>query len=400
MRKVVLFTTKYLDGVKDFWLTNELASELSRSGSDVTVIALSWLMDDPPSSVSEVDGIKVIRIKAPTFLYRRSKILTAFKLFLFPIIVRSALRRYVSQCDLFIANTPCVTLLGLPSYFKRNHKSYNYLVLWDFFPFYLRDLGLMKNRLVFKFFHYLENFDYKCFDRIGCMTMGNVKFLEENYSGVQGKSEILPLWTAVKPVVAVDKNLVRESFGLPCDKFIAVYGGAMSVVQELDNLLALAGAFRDSDVVFLFIGKGTERTRLEEQARQRGLSNTFFMDYIPRDQYEPLIASCDVGLISLAKDLSVPSFPSKSIDYFKVSIPILASLDSTTDFGRILEDEIGAGFSAVAGDTDLLASKLTIMVQDAELRRRMGKAGRNYYESTLSVVSAAEKITESMRSGA
>lgn len=393
MGDVVLLTTKYANDKKDAWLTNELAYSLRDRGDNVTVVVFSWLKNDPESSVSQLDGVNVVRLKLHKVFYNSGFLGTALKVFLFPYWARFAISKNLNSCDLLIANTPCITLQGLSGFFKKRYGAKSYLVLWDFFPFYLKDLGVIRNKLFFGFFRFLEGQMYRSFDRIGCMTAGNIKFLLENYDGIDaGKVEVLPLWADQRAPVVVDKGVVRDKFGLPEDKIIAVYGGAMSIVQELANILDLAERSAGLNVLFLFIGRGTEKDRLESDALKRELNNVRFLDYVPRDEYEGLVASCDIGLISLSRKLSVPSFPSKSIDYFKVSLPVLASLDLVTDFGGILQDEIKAGFAVPAGSTDLLSEKLAILASNADLREEMGGRGRLYYEKNFSVEAARDKI--------
>lgn len=395
MKSVVLLTTKYAENKADAWLTNEMAYSFRDDGYKMHAVVFSWLRDDPGSSVKEIDGVNVIRIKLFGFFYRSGFIGTALKVFLFPYWARIVIKRHVKRCDLLIANTPCVTIVGLASFFRRNYGAKSYLVLWDFFPFYLKDLGAIKNKLFFAFFQWLESRMYRSFDRIGCMTNGNVKFLMENYAGIEkSRVEILPLWAKIKSVPVIEKAVVRAKYGLPEDKVIAIYGGAMSIVQELDNLLKLAHlSLKSNDnVCFIFIGRGTERDRLERQAAADGLSNVIFLDYVPREEYEDVVLASDIGLISLSRKLSVPSFPSKSVDYFKVSLPILASLDAVTDFGSVLQNDIKAGLAVIAGDHCALHEKLVVLASDASLRKKMGEAGRRYYESFLAVENAKGKI--------
>ncbi|MBD8094284.1 glycosyltransferase family 4 protein [Pseudomonas fluorescens] len=395
MKNVVLLTTKYAENKADAWLTNEMAYSLRDDGHRVCAVVFSWLRDEPESSIKEIDGITVVRIKLLKLFYTTGFIGTALKVFLFPYWARIVIKKHVRQCDLLIANTPCVTIVGLASFFKRHYKSKAYLVLWDFFPFYLKDLGVIRNKLFFSFFHRLENRMYRTFDRIGCMTKGNVKFLLENYPRVEpARVEILPLWAKIKAVPAIDRSKVRDKYNLPEGKVIAVYGGAMSIVQELENLLELARLSLQSreDVCILFIGRGTERERLQAKAIKEGLTNVIFLDYVPREEYQDVVQACDIGLISLSSKLSVPSFPSKSVDYFKVSLPILASLDAVTDFGSILQNDIKAGYSVIAGNSELLHEKLSILASDSVLRSKMGLAGRRYYEEFLSVENAKDKI--------
>ncbi|WP_413704215.1 glycosyltransferase family 4 protein [Pseudomonas sp. Pseusp16] len=395
-KHIVLLTTKYADDKKDAWLTNELAYSLNEEGHNVSVVVFSWLKNEPVSFTKVIDGIKVIRVKLPAIFYNTGVIGTALKIFLFPFLARHEVRKQVDKCDLLIANTPCVTILGMSRYFRKKYDSRSFLVLWDFFPYYLKDLGAIRNKLFFGFFRYLEQIMYKSFDRIGCMTEGNAKFLFDNFPAVdKQRVEILPLWAKIKQVDPIDKSEIRLKYDLPSAGFIAVYGGAMSIVQELDNILDLAELYSGGDVTFLFIGKGTEKERLEKSVIARGLKNVKFIDYVPRDEYQHVVQACDVGLISLSKKLTVPSFPSKSLDYFKVSLPVLASLDSVTDFGDILENKICAGFAVVAGDVTNLKGKLDLLIKDAELCKALGASGRRYYEKYLSVENARSIIISS-----
>ncbi|HHW4413292.1 TPA: glycosyltransferase family 4 protein [Citrobacter gillenii] len=393
MKNIVLMTTKYNDNKKDAWLTNELAYSIRDSGHNMTVVVFSWMPNDPETRVENIDGVQVVRLKLPKWIYKKNMINTALKIFIFPFVARKFIKKNIKECDLLIANTPCVTILGLSNLFKSKYNAYTYLVLWDFFPFYLKDLGLMRNKFNFKFFHFLEEWMYRSFDKIGCMTKGNIDFLEKNFKTIKKENmEILPLWAKTKKLKKIDRYGVRDKFGLPKDETIIIYGGAMSVVQELENYLELAKKFRNKNVSFVMVGTGTEKEKLKEIAENDNINNLIFIDYVPRDEYEELVGSCDIGFISLSRKLTVPSFPSKSLDYFKVAIPILASLDPITDFGDILENKIKAGYSVIAGNIDELESKANILINNTALREEMGKSGRKYYEDFLTVENAKNII--------
>ncbi|MEB5754825.1 glycosyltransferase family 4 protein [Citrobacter cronae] len=393
MKNIVLMTTKYNDNKKDAWLTNELAYSIRDSGYNMTVVVFSWMPNDPETRIDNIDGVQVVRLKLPNWIYKKNILNTAIKIFAFPFVARAFIKKNIKECDLLIANTPCVTILGLSRLFKKRYNAYTYLVLWDFFPFYLKDLGLMRNKFNFKFFHFLEEWMYRSFDKIGCMTKGNIDFLEKNFKTIKKENmEILPLWAKTKKLKQLDRHKVRDKFGLPKDEIVIIYGGAMSVVQELENYLELAKRFQGKNVSFIMVGSGTEKEKLKEIAETNNISNLKFIDYVPRDEYEELVGCCDIGFISLSRKLTVPSFPSKSLDYFKVAIPILASLDPVTDFGDILENKIKAGYSVIAGNIDELESKANLLINNASLREDMGKSGRKYYEDFLTVENAKNII--------
>lgn len=355
---------------------------------------MSWMKEDPPTSVSVENGIKVLRVRLPDMFYKRMLIATALKILLFPLLTKYHIKKHVKECDLLVANTPCVTIFGLSHFFKRQFNAKSFLILWDFFPYYLKDLGVVRNKLTFGVLRAIERMMYNSFDRIGCMTNRNIQFLAENYNfkSVE-KVTKLPIWAALKPSPNIDKYAVRKNLNLPQDRIIAVYGGAMSIVQGLSNLLSLAESARHLNVTFVMIGSGTERERLIEEARVRGLDDTvIFLEAIPRDDYEKLLRACDIGLIFLSHKLTVPSFPSKSLDYFKLSLPVLAGLDSFTDFGQTLEHDASAGFFAQADQTGELVRLLERLANDEALRQRLGANGRRFYEKEFDVERAKNAI--------
>lgn len=387
MKEICILTTKYSSEPNNPWLTNDIAKSFAKTNEfSVTVVALSWLPSDPDSCTSQNNGITEIRVKLPSVFYRRSRLLTALKLISFPFFAATTALRTIRKCDLLIVNTPCIAKLGLPLFFKLFYRAKTLLIIWDFFPYYLKDIGYTKSKIAFKTLLKIEQLCFNSFDHISCMTEKNIDFLINKYNyKTPNKTFQLPVWAEIKNPEVVDKKAVRERYGIPLDKCIAIYGGAITIVQKLENLLQLAAACSDQSVVFVVIGSGTDRQKIESKAKEMLLPNILFLPPIPREEYNKLLAACDIGLIFLSEKLSVPSFPSKSLDYFRAEIPIIAGIDPFTDFGSILEDRAKAGFACLADKTEILKSNLSKLVEDPLLRIKMGKNGRIYYESNMNV---------------
>lgn len=387
MKEICILTTKYSSEPNNPWLTNDIAKSFAKTdGFGVTVIALSWLPSDPDSHTIQNNGITEIRVKLPSIFYRKSRPFTALKLILFPFFTAIAALKAIKKCDLLIVNTPCIAKLGLPLFFKRFYHAKTLLIIWDFFPYYLKDIGYTKSKIAFKTLLEIEKLCFKAFDHISCMTERNIDFLINKYNyRTPEKTFQLPVWAEIRKPEVVDEKAVREKYGIPLEKCVAIYGGAITIVQKLENLLQLAATCSDQPVVFVVIGSGTDRQKIERKAKEMLLSNVLFLPPIPREEYNKLLAACDIGLIFLSEKLSVPSFPSKSLDYFRAEIPIIAGIDPFTDFGSILESRAKAGFACLADKTETLKSKLSKLVEDPLLRKTMGKNGRIYYESNMNV---------------
>ena len=115
---------------------------------------------------------------------------------------------------------------------------------------------------------------------------------------------------------------------------------------------------------------------------------------MPREDYEKFTSACDIGLVSLDERFTVPNFPSKTTDYFKLSLPILASLDrcSAEDYGKFLEEEAKGGIFAEAGNVEDLYEKFLTLYNSKDLRKWLGNNGREYYEEHLGVDKAYKVI--------
>ena len=169
----------------------------------------------------------------------------------------------------------------------------------------------------------------------------------------------------------------------------------MGKPQKLENILELAHRLQEyKNIKFLFIGNGTEKERLEIITKNKLLTNVQFFNQIPRSDYEILISSCDLGIVSLDERFTVPNFPSKTTDYFKLGLPIFASLDqcSAEDYGKFLTIEAKAGVYGQAGNINDLKQKFLLLYNDQNLRQKLGKNGRLYYENNLSVEKAYDTI--------
>lgn len=223
-------------------------------------------------------------------------------------------------------------------------------------------------------------------DSIGCMSQGNIDYVLKHNRGINEKKlhileNFQKMSLVLKPNLTIKKKYCIEN------KFVVIFGGNMGIPQELDNVIALAKKCEEyDDVVFLLIGSGTEKSRLERIVKMNEVKNIIIKNSIPHDDYQQLVSQCDIGLISLNRKFTIPNIPSKTLSYYNLAIPILASIDKNTDYGKEL-DRSGAGLWSLAGDLERYKKNFDTMYNNKELRKEMGQNGRNYFEqhSTLNL---------------
>lgn len=63
------------------------------------------------------------------------------------------------------------------------------------------------------------------------------------------------------------------------------------------------------DVFFLIVGDGTEYGKLEDYYKNSNQKNMKLMKRLPKENYDRMVAACDVGMIFLDHRFAIPNFP-------------------------------------------------------------------------------------------
>lgn len=375
---------------ESFNMYTTLVEEFVKNGHEVTVLAPG----KEKTGINLENGLDVLRVKTlpiknvPNFLKGISNVFLPYQF-------EHALNKFYKKksFDLIISPTPPITLVGLAAKLKRRHNAKFYLILRDIFPQNAVDMGFMKrNGVLHHYFRRLETKIYKEADFIGCMSQGNIDFVIQHNPELS-MNKFHELKNFQKTYQGFDSNqaILKKKYNIE-GKFVVVFGGNMGKPQQLENVLNLAQAVDQfSDIQFLLLGEGVQLIKLELQVKERKLKNINIQRTIPKKEYQDLLSLCDVGLISLHKDFTIPNIPSKALDYFNLGLPILASLDKATDFGEILVKN-SCGLWSQAGDTSELATKLLSFYYDSNLRLSMGRNGKNYFLNNLTPDIAVETI--------
>jgi colanic acid biosynthesis glycosyl transferase WcaI len=195
----------------------------------------------------------------------------------------------------------------------------------------------------------------------------------------------------------VDTNLIQpgskdnsfaRQYGLT-DKFVVMYAGNIGLSQGLEHVLGAARELRScEDILFVMVGDGAGRERLEDEARKMALSNVLFLPFQPRSRLPQVLASADVSLVTLQKGITSGSLPSKSFSILSSGRPIIASVDQDSDMARLVERS-QAGMNVPPEDPHLLAKAIVGLKGNPIAGRQMGIRGREYVEKYHSPESAA-----------
>lgn len=392
MRILFLMIT-YPDIKETCSMYTDLAHEFFSQGHEIFVA----VANGPGKTILNSEGgITVLRVNTLD-LFSTSIIKKGFANIILPYQVSRAIEKYLHQqkFDVVIAPTPPITYRNVLKKLKRNFKSKVYLILRDIFPQNARDLGIIKNQLLFKYFRSQEKELYSVSDYIGCMSLGNMSYIKQHNPEVpQHKLHLLMNWKNVAEYTYPDHSL-KDQFGLK-NKFIALYGGNFGKPQQIDFILELANVTLFlHDVVFLLIGDGTEKSRLIELVEKNNLKNVIIMDSLPRQKYQELVKICNIGLVNLNSRFTIPNIPSRTLSYWEAKIPVLASIDQHTDFSSIL-DESASGLWSITGDISTYKNNFEKLYHNKQLRSTMGENGYQYLLKNCTTSHAYSTIFEKL----
>jgi glycosyltransferase involved in cell wall biosynthesis len=158
----------------------------------------------------------------------------------------------------------------------------------------------------------------------------------------------------------------------------------MGMAHGLETLIAAAEQLQRTlpNAMFLLIGEGAEKERIEQLAVARRLSNIRFLGQQLRERIPGYIAGVDVCLVMLKKtELFKTVIPTKLLEYMSCEKPVIVAVDGQA---RKIVEEAGAGVFVEPEDSSALTDAVHVLAADPERRRRMGISGREYILSHLS----------------
>lgn len=350
---VLFITISWIPDINLHSISLDLLREFQKKGHSVSILCALEKNNPMSTYFSEEEGFKIVRVriggnkkaniieKGITTIREPYKYISAIKKYYYDV-----------KFDLVIYPTPPITQVKAVEFIKKRDGAKSYLLLKDIFPQNAVDIGMMSKSgvkgLFYRYFRKVEKNLYNVSDYIGCMSEANVKYvLDHNPEVDPVKVEVCP-----NSIEVVDKSVnegtrlaIRKKYEIPLNKTVFVYGGNLGKPQGIPFVIKCMNKCKDLEkAYFLIVGDGTEYGRLEEYIKNSNQSNIKLMKRLPKEDYDTLVAACDVGLIFLDHRFTIPNFPSRLLGYMQAKIPVLACTDSNSDIGKVVV-EGGFGWS-------------------------------------------------------
>jgi len=375
-------------------LISELAEQISASGHEIYIIVPSPQVKFP-YEIKIVNDQKVVFFKSPDTKVS-NRILRTFNELILSVTCYFSLRGFIrdNPPEYLITYSPTIFYGPYVSYLRKKLKVKNYLILRDIFPQWAVECGLIReNSFVHKFFRFFEELNYKAATNIGLEAPSIVEQFNKRHVNHATKTELLINWVANKATKTEKRNSIREKYDL-YEKIIFFYGGNIGVGQDVENIVRLAENMKQiNNVIFVILGTGTEREKIFKMIQRKNLNeNIIFAEGVEQKIYMDYLTEIDIGLISLNKNTRGHNIPGKILNYARMGIPILGSVNQGNDIIRII-NENNAGIVVENGD-DKSFAKAASSFLEASFRSKKSIGSNSLVEKIFSVDVALKKILE------
>ena len=395
---ILFITISHIANAAANSISLDLLHEFQRAGHDVHIVCALERKENMDTYLADEAGCKVLRVK--TGNNKKANIIEkGITTVLLPSLYIKAIKQHFGDIkfDLVLYPTPPVTHYETVKYIKKRDGAKTYLLLKDIFPQNAVDIGMMRKSgvkgVLYKYFRKKEKKLYAISDRIGCMSQANVDYvLRHNPEVSADKIGICPNAIEIQDVTIPDaqKAEVRQKYGIPLDKKVFVYGGNLGRPQGIPFLMeCLKTQVENPEAFFLVVGDGTEYGKLEAFFQATNAQNMKLLKRLPKEDYDRMVAACDVGMIFLDHRFTIPNFPSRLLAYMQAQLPVLACTDPNTDIGTVIA-EGNFGWWCESNSTAAFAS----CVQDAlnaDLKSA-GMAGYQYLTDHYTAKQAYETV--------
>lgn len=294
--------------------------------------------------------------------------------------------------DVIIVTSPPL-FIGISGYlislFKRIPFVFEIRDLW---PESAIDTGVVTNKFIIKLAYTLEKFIYKKASIINVLTPAFKDTLINKKGIAQEKIIFIPNAADFSLSDDLVQNFDVNKFKVENDlenKFIITYVGAHGVANYLDQVLETAQLLKDTNVLFLLIGDGMEKSRLVKKASNENIQNVRFINPVPKADVFKYILASDMGA-SVLKNIETfkTVYSNKTFDYMACKKPILMAIDGVS---RALVEQADAGVFVRPENAEDFAQKVKFYLSNSSEINRQGESGYQFAKENFDRMVLAKK---------
>jgi glycosyltransferase involved in cell wall biosynthesis len=179
------------------------------------------------------------------------------------------------------------------------------------------------------------------------------------------------------------------------NNFIIGFIGNLNNAYDIEVLVNSATLLRAHKCLFLFVGNGSQRTKLMTRVESLNLKNFRFFDPVPVSEIDSWFQLCDVTIVPLRSGAICHIYlPVKIFDSMAAGRSVL--LGGVGEAKRIIERS-GAGQVFLPGDSFGLCELIKERMLDRRILEKEGKAGKDFVFKHFTRERMAAKYIDIMR---
>ena len=347
-------------------------------------------------SFDDQEGIRVARV--PMYVTRnKGTIKRTLSFISFMLSSCWYARKLSARPDVVIATSPQF-FCAIGGYVISKMKRAPFILeVRDLWPESIVAVGAVKRNAIIRFFEKIELFLYQRANHIVVVTNAFKRFIvkkgiDENKISVIKNGADLTTWS--QPLDEKKLESMRDKLGLK-GKFVISYVGTIGMAHRADVLLEAAQQCTDPEIMFVVIGSGAEREKLEKKATELNLPNFKLLERVSKSEVRYIMALTDVSIVHLrASPLFKTVIPSKIFEAMATRTPIVLGVEGES---KEIVEEAGAGLTIQPENVSQLVESVLRLKMDPTLYAQIQNDGQrhvqNYYDRSV----LAKKYMEQVR---
>ncbi len=237
-------------------------------------------------------------------------------------------------------------------------------------------------------------------DKIIAVTPGIKSNLEKGYNVPGEKIVVVSNGANTSLFRPLEQETCRRELGLDLKIPFVCFVGNLAPWQGVEYLIKAAPSIlsRFPECHFLIVGDGVMKDNLLKLCRELGVENRFiFTGVIAYDRVPLYINASDIctAPFIFARNAKIGLSPLKLYEYMACGKPVVAS--NISGVSDVLEASEG-GIPVLPENQGALAEGILKLLENPELRMKLGSKGLSYVTENYSWYSVAKKVNEVCKS--
>jgi Glycosyltransferase len=190
------------------------------------------------------------------------------------------------------------------------------------------------------------------------------------------KLRVIPNGVDIDLFKPMNQENIKKQLNISSN-FLVTYIGTLAKIKRIDILIQICKDIsKNYDIDLLIVGEGPERTKLEEYAKNIGMSNIIFQGNVNHDQIPKYLAASNVVALTSESE----GLPTILVEAMSCGIPVITmNVGGVSD---IIENNVN-GF--IVADQYEFKEKLECLINNSNLRVTFGKKARSFIVNKHSI---------------